>query len=198
MKKKIIIGFLIVVLICVVGFVAFYFVHNKGVEQNGVLEVDYPFGDRTPEHLAEVLGSYSVYVELRDSKLLKPVYEKVGDEVIERCSMQIVYDVHRGQKITWVSMAMRGEVTKIEGRTITITNQDETISLYVSEFAIIETDETERAFKDGEPLYIDGKPVYQHKEAKFEDIKVGDWLYLSVMIRADQLPQARAIMIATT
>ncbi len=227
MKRTII----VVLIIALVAGLAVYF-YSKGIrllteevtpgmeeveEVVEVVEVDYPTGDMTPEHLAEVLGSYSRYEELRDSELRKP-----------DTKMKIVYDTYGTYeavqgKVAWVSLVMRGEIVnierrviialsrrrgeavkigeagKIEGRVITITNKGETISLYVPEFAGISTDETEKVIdEDGKVVMRDGKVVWRHLEAKFEDIKIGDWLFrISVIINAALHPQARSITIAT-
>lgn len=204
MKKKIVIGFLVAILICAVGFLAFVYLVPDEIKE-GIIEqrereqrwaelrkgleyIDYPFGDTTPEHLAKVLGSSERYVELRDSPLLKPIWispEKQG------CSMQIVYDTVPEGQIYWIYMTMKGEVINIEGRVITITNEGKAISLYVLEWAIIETSEVKK-------IIIDGEEFWQHLEAKFEDIKVGDWLSrMSVFINTNTYPQGqvRAVQI---
>jgi len=189
MKRKIVIGFSVVLLICALGVVGWYFIHRGvGIEQIDQPAWDYPVGDTTPEHLAEVLGSYEYYEELRDSKLLKPIWISPDEQVKGR--MEIVYDTHRDQRVYWVAVTMRGEVVKIEGRVITITNEGETISLYVPEFAVIK--------KFGEKYVKEEGFFPYHEEAKFEDIKVGDWLpHISVVINADQA-QARTIDIAVS
>lgn len=213
--KKVVIGFLVAILICAAGFAAFvYLVPDEikeipGKIREGIIEsrereqriaelrkglehIDYPSGDTTPEHLAEVLGSYSAYVELRDSKLLKPIC--ISPEEQGR-SMRIVYDTtHRG-RIYWVYMVMRGEVADIKGRVITITNEGETISLYVLEWTRIELG------GEVEKVIIDGEEFWQHLEANFEDIKIGDWLsHISVFINANTITtdphgEARSIKI---
>ena len=84
-------------------------------------------------------------------------------------------------------MVLKGEVVKAEGRVITITNEGETISLYVAEFASIKKE-------------IKKMPPDYYVEAKFEDITVGDWLpHISVFINANTYPggEAKSIMIAT-
>ncbi|MBA7522388.1 hypothetical protein ES705_14507 [subsurface metagenome] len=195
--KNIIIGVLITVLIFGGALAGCGVVQDKGVEQNGELEVDYPVGDTTPEHLAEVLGSYSRYEELRDSKLRKPDLE-----------MEIGYDTYGAEqrKVAWVFLVMqgevvkierkvitalsRGEVVKIEGRVITIANEGETISLYVPEFAEIEKFPTNSAWR----VTKEGEVMWQGEEIGFEELKIGDWLWhIYVAINADHHPQARAI-----
>ncbi|MCL0094613.1 hypothetical protein M1N58_01765 [Dehalococcoidales bacterium] len=218
--KRILLWLLGIALIVGAGFVAFVYLVPEikeivGEIRKGIIEqrereqriaelrrglehIDYSSGDTTPEHLAEVLGSWERYEKLRDSPLLKPIWISPEEQ---GCSMEIVYDITRKGPIYWVYMIMRGEVVKIEGRVITITNEGETISLYVPEWAIIETDEVERVVDEkGKPVYKNGYPVYRHVEAKFEDIKVGDWLsHIHVFINANTYPggEARSIMIAT-
>jgi len=191
--KNIIIGVLIIALICAGVLGASCLVPDKGAKQDEVpevSEVDYPSGDTTPEHMAEVLGSYSRYEELRDSKLRKPTKD----------SMQIVYDTYGAEqrKIAWVSLVMRGEVVKIEERVITIANEGDAISLYVPEFADIYTHKDMGVTKDGEEIWLGeklkvGDLFPQGAETKFEHLKVGDWLWhISVVINADDT-QARVI-----
>jgi hypothetical protein len=219
MKRDIIVvivGFLIAILIGIVGFDAFvyYFIPEErkeipngirklaeleGVERiaalrQGLEHIDYPWADTTPEHLAEVLGSWERYEELRDSPLLKPIWTRTDEQVTV---MQIGHDTPMGVKIYWVVMVLRGEVVKIEGRVITITNQGETISLFVSEWADIETDEIVRVVdEEGKPVYSDGYPLFRHKEAKFEDIKIGDWLsFIYVVINRNTFPSGEARII---
>lgn len=183
-----------VLLICTIGFISFCLVGCKGWGQTDLdnsaeqTEIDYPTGDTNPEHLAEVLGSYSTYVKFRDSRLQKPTYEKVGNEVIEKCSMQIVYDTiynpetRKYEKMAWVALDMRGKVVDVKGRIITITNEGDPISLYAWERARI------YKFESGNLA-----------EGKFEDIKIGDWLSpISVVVNATNLhlPEARSIAIS--
>lgn len=173
MKKTIIV--VVVLVVALVAGLAVYF-YSKGIGpteevtpgmEEEVAEVDYPVGDKTPEHVAEVLGSYERYEELQDSQLRKP-----------DTKMQIAYDTHRGQRIYWVAMVMRGEVVKIEGRVIAIANEGETISLDVPEFA---------------KVYIGG--ILQSEETEFEKLEIGDWLcHISVVINADRA-EARVIRI---
>lgn len=186
MKKKIVFGFCVVLIISAIGLFGFSFFNkggqtdlDNGVEQNGG-PVDYPEGDKTPEHVAEVLGSQEAYEELWNSPLRK----------LTKDSMQIVYDtLSSGQKVAWVLLAMEGEVVNVEGRTITIAKEGVAISLYVPEFATIKTSETEE-------VIIDGKVVYRHLKARFEDIKAGAWLpFVTVVINAER-SQARAIIIS--
>ncbi|MBA7526299.1 hypothetical protein ES705_18460 [subsurface metagenome] len=202
MKKTIIIV-LIVLVVSILGFGIWWVFSNRPsdgendlpvdeVEQNEVpvedeenevlVEVDYPTGDQTPEHVAEILGSQEAYEELWNSKLRKPT----------ESSMQIVYDSIGGpgeeRRIAWVALAMEGEVVDIlePERIITITAEGDTDSLYVVEFATINKlvgHGNERHFV---PL-------------TFEDIKEGDWFFLvSVVVNAGNLhlPEARYITIS--
>jgi len=168
--KNIIIGVLITVLSCAGALAGCGVVQDK--------EVDYPTGDKTPEHVAEVLGSYSRYEQLQDSKLRKPTKD----------SMQIVYDTvgRDRRKVAWVSLVMMGEIVKIEGRVITISNEGEIISLYLPEFAEIDASKGWEVTKEGEV-------IWEGSETAFEQLKVGDWLWhISVVINADDA-QARVI-----
>ncbi len=207
--KNIIIGVLITVLIFGGALAGCGVVQDKGVEQNGELEVDYPVGDTNPEHLAEVLGSYERYEELRDSKLRKPDTE-----------MQLAYDTYGAEqrKIAWVFLVMRGEIVKIErkvitalsrgeivkieGRVMTIANEGDTISLYVPEFADIYTHRYMGVTEDGEAVWLGeklkvGDLFPQGEEIEFKELDVGDWLWgISVAINADDA-QARAIDVAS-
>ena len=203
--KNIAIGVLIIALICAGVLGASCLVPDKGAEQDEVpevsevSEVNYPDGDTNPEHLAEVLGSYSRYEELWDSNLRK----------LTKDSMQIGYDTYGAEqrRIAWVFLVMQGEVikierrvitalsrrgeaVKIEGRVITIANEGETISLYVPEFAEIEKFPTSSAWK----VTKEEEVIWQGEEVGFEELKIGEWLWhISVAINADHHPQARAI-----
>ncbi len=136
MKKTII----VVLIVVLVAGLAVYFYGKvigpteegtPGMEEvEGVVEVDYPVGDKTPEHVAEVLGSWEAYEKLRDSKLRKPTKD----------SMQIVYATYVDYRVAWVGLVMRGEIIRIEGRWITIENEGDKISLYVWERADIYTE----------------------------------------------------------
>ena len=175
--KRLGIIFLIIVLVCGVGYgVWWYFFNNTPepeTEPSSVVE-EYPEGDTTAAHLAEVLGSESRYNELRNSKLRKIVYDQFG---VEQPSMQIVYDTYynplggKPQKTAWVSLGMRGEIVEIkpDERVIVIANEDEKISLYIPECAVIERG--------------DGKL----EDLKIEDLKIGDWpAFIFVVINADR------------
>jgi len=155
--RKIVVGLLMGLLICVAGIAIWYFL-PKVVEQIVPMividrpvdqpEWDFPRGDTTPEHLAQVLGSWERYEELRNSSLLKPIWISPDEQATK---LEIIRDMSG----TWVRTTMHGEVVKIKGRIITIINEGETISLYVPGRVSVETDETER-FVDGE-----GKLVYK-------------------------------------
>lgn len=140
----------------------------EGVDgPEGLVVIDYPLGDRTPEHVAEVLGSWENYEALRDSALRRPTKD----------SMQIVYDKRvigeREEVIAvWSAVAMTGRIIDIdiEGRMITIENEGDQIDLHVWEKADIYTE-----------------------NGKLEDLEEGDWLdYISVMVNSDRA-EARVI-----
>ena len=161
-----------------------------GIEQP---EWEFPTGDTTPEHLAQVLGSKEYYEKLRDSKLRRTEFPMM-------IMNKGVYDVDPrdptgpGQLIVqypWVYMVLRGEVIRIEERTITLISNGETISLHIPEWASVETDEKER-------FIIDGKEFWAYVEADFEDIKIGDRLdYIAVTMQAGYQPRVGLIRIST-
>ncbi len=148
-----------------------------------LVEVDYPTGDQTPEHLAEVLGSQEAYEEFWNSKLRKPT----------ESGMQIVYDIigeRAGERrIAWVAIPMQGEVVDISKpeRIVTIAAEGDTISLYVWERARVDE------------LVVGLGDDRHFVPLAFEDVKEGDWVFLvSVVVNADnlQLPEARHITIS--
>ena len=119
-----------------------------------------------------MLGSQERYEQLKESPLVRPD------------TMHIVYDLRAGKKLYWVGMHIHGEVTGIEGRTITIENNEETIALYAPEWAFVSLDKIVKG---------------RRAEAKFEDIKLGSQLVKTyVVMNANTWPngEARHIVIA--
>lgn len=172
--KRFLIVLLVLLIVAGVGFAGYYFTNKGG--QDGGPEIDYPEGDTTPEHLAEVLGSYDAYEDLKGSNLRRP-----GSE------MSIIYDIIRDDpttthKVAWVVLTMVGEVVEISEseRIITITNEGETISLSIWKNV--------RINKLNVPLDL-------------KDIKNGDQLSrVSVVVNAGNLylPEARVITIESS
>lgn len=125
-------------------------------------------GDKTPEHLVEVLGSWERYERLKKSYLI------LSD------TMHIVYDMRMCAdriKLYFVGMLMRGEVVKIQEKVITIARDNMTASFLVSKGATIRVG---------------------MNEIEFKDLKVGDWLSHVYIVMNDltyPLGQVRSIHI---
>ena len=179
--KKIITGFLV----CIVGFTVTCThgaVNNQTLEEDieraEALELNFSTGKAA---MVEILGSESLFEQLQDSKLIRPSYERTDEGLVERPPGRIAYDTNRGRRTPWVNVVMQGEVVSMSAteREITIAAEEETISLYVVEYALIE-----RVFREG------------NVEIGLEDIEVGEMLsFVSVCLNADNPPQARSIKV---
>lgn len=165
--------------------------HWSTIDWSKIPQVDYPFGDETPEHLATILGSEEEYQKLLNSKLLAPVLNEDGES--EPYHMYVSYDVGSiGQpnekKIPWVAVGMMGEVIDISlsERIVTIANEGEQISFQVWAHAI---------FMFFEPQEV-GLPM--SRNGSFDEIEIGDFIdpvVIFINVTNLDLPQARGIMI---
>ena len=121
----------------------------------------------TAERLAEVLGSWEAYEELRNSDLIKTRNvanpKRIAPEI-----RNIEVDVFYDSSGVWVYAAMEGEIADLDldAKKLTLKNGEDEMVLAISEFI--------KVYVESESRYI-----------PWEELKVGDWLVkVSVLINA--------------
>jgi len=107
-------------------------------------------------------------------ELSKPVIVKKAE--LEKFEESIVSKLAKSKMVGDWSTTLSGEITKISGRTLTLTKDDESLEIPIAEEAKIFVWFLSVEEKKPKP-----------KEIEFKDIKIGDQASITIVIRGNQL-----------